>query len=79
MRRRQQTGDAEKTTDRGCSDVVEAAGHKDVGGEEMMQRWQDGGLGRRRDGRMGRFKEVGIIGVLYLKLKSQCFLKRSSV
>ena len=61
MRRRQQTGDAEKTTDRGCSDAVEAAGHKDVGGEEMMQRWQDGGLGRRRDGRMRRFKEVGVI------------------
>ena len=44
MRRRQQTKDAEKT-----------AGHKDVEEEEMIQRWQDGGLGRRRDGSTRRF------------------------
>jgi hypothetical protein len=55
MQRRQQTGGA-----------VEAAGHiKDVGEEEMIQRWQGSGLGRRRDGRTRRLKEavLGIIGV----------------
>ena len=58
MQRRQQTGGA-----------VEAAGHiKDVGEEEMIQRWQGSGLGRRRDGRTRRLKEavLGIIGVLCL-------------